>query len=81
MSDSSMIIMEERQALASTSTYGAAPAEVLRGVFLLEAPMAEIAQGPTIRPASCKRGSVDVRFAPKATEVLHCRELTRRAKT
>src|SRR5262245_61483065 len=27
--------------------------------------------------AFCKRGSVNVRFAPKATEVLRCRELTR----
>jgi hypothetical protein len=27
----------------------------------------------------CKGGSVNVRFASKATEVLHCRELTRRA--
>jgi len=26
--------------------------------------------------AFCKRGSVNVRFAPKATEVLRCRELT-----
>jgi hypothetical protein len=27
--------------------------------------------------AFCKRGSVNVRFAPKATQVLRCRELTR----
>jgi hypothetical protein len=30
-----------------------------------------------LKSAFCKRGSVNVRFAPKATEVLHCRELTR----
>src|SRR6516162_9619626 len=29
------------------------------------------------KSAFCKRGSVNVRFAPKATEVLRCRELTR----
>ena len=29
----------------------------------------------------CKRGSVNVRFAPEATEVLRCRELTRCATT
>ena len=28
-------------------------------------------------PAFCKRGSVNVHFAPKATEALRCRELTR----
>ena len=28
------------------------------------------------KSAFCKRGSVNVRFAPKATEVLRCRELT-----
>src|SRR5262249_19582868 len=31
----------------------------------------------THKSAFCKRGSVNVRFAPKATEVLRCRELTR----
>jgi hypothetical protein len=35
----------------------------------------------THKSAFCKRGSVNVRFAPKATEVLRCRELTRRAKS
>jgi hypothetical protein len=34
----------------------------------------------THKSAFCKRGSVNVRFAPKATQVLHCRELTRCAK-
>src|SRR5262249_25447147 len=29
-----------------------------------------------INPLFCKRSSIDVGFAPKATEVLHCRELT-----
>ena len=29
------------------------------------------------KSAFCKRGSVNVRFAPKAAEVLRCRELTR----
>jgi len=32
------------------------------------------------KSAFCKRGSVNVRFAPKAAEVLRCRELTRCAK-
>jgi hypothetical protein len=32
--------------------------------------------GGTHESAFCKRGSVNVRFAPKATEVLCCRELT-----
>jgi len=36
--------------------------------------------GGTHKSAFCKRGSVNVRFAPKATEVLHCRESTRCAK-
>src|SRR5262249_19518279 len=31
----------------------------------------------THKSAFCKRGSVNVRFAPKATKVLRCRELTR----
>jgi len=31
----------------------------------------------THKSAFCKRGSVNVRFALKATEVLRCRELTR----
>ena len=31
----------------------------------------------THESAFCKRNSVNVRFAPKATEVLRCRELTR----
>ena len=35
--------------------------------------------GRTHKPAFCKRGSV--RFAPKATEVLRCREVTRCART
>ena len=34
----------------------------------------------THKSAFCKRGLVNVRFAPKATEVLRCRELTRCAK-
>jgi hypothetical protein len=33
------------------------------------------------KSALCKRGSVNVRFAPKATEVLRCRELTRCANS
>src|SRR5262249_47687976 len=33
--------------------------------------------GRTHKPAFCKRGSVNVRFAPKAAEVLRCRELAR----
>src|SRR5262245_66336996 len=28
----------------------------------------------THKPAPCKRGSVNVRFAPKATELLRCRK-------
>ena len=35
------------------------------------------ADARTHKSAFCKRGSVNVRFAPKATEVLRCRELTR----
>jgi hypothetical protein len=31
----------------------------------------------THKSAFCKRGSINVRFALKATEVLRCRELTR----
>jgi hypothetical protein len=35
----------------------------------------------THKSAFCKRGSVNVRFAPKATEVLRCRELTKCARS
>jgi hypothetical protein len=35
----------------------------------------------THKSTFCKRGSVNVRFAPKATEVLRCREMTRCAKS
>jgi hypothetical protein len=37
------------------------------------------ARARTHKSAFRKRGSVNVRFAPKATEVLDCRELTRGA--
>ena len=33
------------------------------------------------KAAFCKRGSVNVRFAPKATEVLRCRKASLCAKT
>src|SRR5215831_19090634 len=37
-------------------------------------------QACTHKSAFCKRGSVNVRFAPKATEVLRCREASLCAK-
>src|ERR1700740_2301066 len=41
--------------------------------------MSTFGGGCAHKSAFCKRGSLNVRFAPKATEVLRCRELTLRA--
>ena len=40
-------------------------------------PPNEVGYGGTHKSAFCKRGSVDARFAPKATEVLRSREWRR----
>jgi hypothetical protein len=38
-------------------------------------------QGAEVKNRCCRRGSVNVRFAPKATDLLRCRDLTRCAIT
>src|SRR5215475_11556961 len=68
---------------------GAEPSAILRKLlrvcFLARGLKSRIfgtrANGRLTLSAFYKRGSVNVRFAPKATQVLHCRELTRCANS